>query len=243
MLIPIIAIFAIVFVALLAVQLGTNALVLTGMSQDSARFQAASAFFGVGFTTREAEMVVNHPVRRRIILHLIIAGNVGIASALATLIVTLMQDDKGMNDVLLVLFLIVVGVVVVGLFLNLSWIKHPLDKLMKTSLQKAGVMRALDYEVLLRAREGFNVAEVELWEGHPYAGKMLMESRPSDDGIVVLGILRTDGRFVGAPHKHERLVVGDVLMVYGSDEAVSRLGQQENGRDERRSQGDQVREP
>lgn len=228
MLIPIIAIFAIVFVALLAVQLGTNALVLTGMSQDSARFQAASAFFGVGFTTREAEMVVNHPVRRRIILHLIIAGNIGIASALATLIVTLMQDDKGMNDVLLVLALIVVGVVVVGLFLNLSWIKRPLDRLMKASLQKAGVMRALDYEVLLRAREGFNVAEVELWEGHPYVDKMLMESRPSDDGIVVLGILRADGRFVGAPDKHERLVVGDVLMVYGSDEAVSRLGRTGN---------------
>ncbi len=40
---------------------------MTGLSWDAASFQSYSAFFGVGFTTREAELVVNHPIRRRII--------------------------------------------------------------------------------------------------------------------------------------------------------------------------------
>ncbi|MDZ4851234.1 MAG: hypothetical protein SGI77_18250 [Pirellulaceae bacterium] len=48
-----------------------------------------SAFFGVGFTTREAELVVNHPVRRRIIRDLILAGNIGLTSSLATLVATM----------------------------------------------------------------------------------------------------------------------------------------------------------
>ena len=60
-----IALLVIVLLSLLAVRLGANALVLSGMSKSAAQFQAASAFFGTGFTTNEAELVVNHPVRRR----------------------------------------------------------------------------------------------------------------------------------------------------------------------------------
>lgn len=88
------ALLVIVLVALMVVKLGSSALQLTGMSQPVALFQAASAFFGVGFTTKEAELVVNHPIRRRIILHLIIAGNIGLTSALATLLVTFIQSDE-----------------------------------------------------------------------------------------------------------------------------------------------------
>ena len=91
---PIIALLVIALVSLLAVRVGATALMMTGLSWDTASFQAYSAFFGVGFTTKEAEMVVNHPVRRRIIRDLILAGNVGLTSALATLVVTLLQTGS-----------------------------------------------------------------------------------------------------------------------------------------------------
>ena len=38
------------------------ALRLTGLPEHSARFQAISALTGTGFTTSEAEMIVNYPV-------------------------------------------------------------------------------------------------------------------------------------------------------------------------------------
>lgn len=215
-----IALLIIVVVALLLVQLGANALVLTGMSRSAAVFQAASAFFGVGFTTREAEMVVEHPVRRRIILHLIIAGNIGLTSALATLIVTLVQSRELDDHFWITALLFLAGAVAFGLMLNIGWIKRPLDALMCYTLTRAGVIRALDYEVLLHVKEGFSVSEVEMWEGHPYSGKALHESRPSDAGLVILGIHRADGTFTGAPHKQAVLHPGDVVMVYGSDAAV-----------------------
>jgi hypothetical protein len=223
MLIPLTALGVIVVLALLIVQLGANALVLTGMSQSAARFQASSAFFGVGFTTREAEMVVDHPVRRRIILHLIIAGNIGITSALATLIVTMLDNERTGFSLLLLLVLVVGGALAFGLLLNVGFVKRPLDRMMKFALKRAGVIRALDYDVLLHVREGFSVSEVELWEGHPYAGLELRQSRPSDAGIVVLGIHGKDGRFIGAPDKSVMLHPGDVAMVYGSDNAVRRM--------------------
>lgn len=217
---PLIALLVIIVLALLVVQLGSNALVLTGMSQAAARFQASSAFFGVGFTTLESEMVIDHPVRRRIILHLIIAGNIGLTSALATLIVTMMRNDnEGLNFVLM-LFLVVGGAVAFGLLLNVDLIKRPLDLLMTRSLTKAGVIRALDYELLLKIKEGYCVSELEIEEGHPLEGKALKESRPSDQGIVVLGIHHAGGGFVGAPDKDEVIRAGDVVMIYGADDVV-----------------------
>ena len=50
------------FVSLLITRVATVALTTTGMSAPVARFQARSAMSGVGFTTSEADSVVNHPV-------------------------------------------------------------------------------------------------------------------------------------------------------------------------------------
>ena len=88
---PLIALLAIVTVSLLIVRIGTTALMMTGLGRDTSSFQSYSAFFGVGFTTEEAENVVNHPVRRRIIRDLILFGNVGLTSALATIIITFLD--------------------------------------------------------------------------------------------------------------------------------------------------------
>ena len=97
----IITLAVIAFFSLLAVRVATIALTMTGLSYDTAIFQSYSAFFGVGFTTREAELVVNHPVRRRIIRDLILAGNVGLTSALATTVASLLQNSHVLHPIVL----------------------------------------------------------------------------------------------------------------------------------------------
>ena len=57
------------------------------------------------------------------------------------------------------------------------------------------------YAIRSYYEEGFTVSEVGIWESHPYANLELWESRPSDAGIVVLGVHRPDGTFIGAPGK------------------------------------------
>jgi Trk-type K+ transport system membrane component len=71
------------------------ALTHTGLSKESSKFQARSAFTGVGFTTNESEKVVNHPVRRKILLILMILGNAGIISGITSLIVGFSDIDDG----------------------------------------------------------------------------------------------------------------------------------------------------
>ena len=60
------ALICTLIVSFLVTRIGSVALSLTGMAQDSARFQAKSAYTGVGFTASESEQVVDHPVRRLI---------------------------------------------------------------------------------------------------------------------------------------------------------------------------------
>ncbi|MGI9239406.1 MAG: TrkA C-terminal domain-containing protein [Verrucomicrobiales bacterium] len=220
----ILALFIIASVSLIVVRVGATALMMTGISWDSASFQSYSAFFGVGFTTREAEMVVNHPLRRRIIRDLILAGNIGLTTALATLIVTFVQSDDT-SQTINSLGLIGAGIIVLILLSKLGFLKRLLDRLIRHSLERAGVVHALDYELLLRVEAGYCISEIDVLPDSPVAGKSLAESRPADMGVVILSIQRDDGTFTGAPGAQDRIVATDVITAYGHESDLSKLTQ------------------
>ncbi|MCB1237570.1 MAG: TrkA C-terminal domain-containing protein [Verrucomicrobiae bacterium] len=209
-------------VSIIVVRVGATALMMTGLSWDTSSFQAYSAFFGVGFTTREAELVVEHPVRRRIIRDLILAGNVGLTSALATLVVTFVHSSET-GDTVRAAGWILGGLALFVAFVNLPIVKRLLDWAIRKSLERAGVRHALDYELLLRVHSGYSVSEVEVLESCALAGRRLRESRPADDGIIVLGISKASGEFRGAPGPEDVIEIGDVITVYGEDEAIKHL--------------------
>ncbi len=173
-------------------------------------------------------MVVGHQVRRRIILHLIIAGNIGLTSALATLIVTFVgKSDEGASALFSVIGIVLLTILVLYVLASTSYIRKPMDALMRYSLERAGVARALDYELLLNVEHGYCVSDFKIGEDHPFEGKALCESRPNDQGIVVLGITKPNGSFLGTPGKDVVLEAGDTLMVYGSEEAVDKMARSE----------------
>src|SRR5881275_478532 len=86
--VALISVLVLVLLSVLITRVATVALSLTGMSRESARFQARSALTGVGFTTSEAEDVVTHPVRRRIVGGLMLVGSAGVVTAVGSLILS-----------------------------------------------------------------------------------------------------------------------------------------------------------
>lgn len=80
--------FLVILVTLIMVRAAILALAATGLPYEIARFRARSALSGVAFTTSEAETVVGHPVRRRIVLTLMLVGNAGLVTIAASLILT-----------------------------------------------------------------------------------------------------------------------------------------------------------
>lgn len=85
----------VVMISLLITRLATVILTATGMSRETARFQARSAFSGTGFTTKEAEDVLNHPVRRKVIAGLMLLGNAGIVAAASSTILGFRGGTSG----------------------------------------------------------------------------------------------------------------------------------------------------
>lgn len=221
---PLLVLAAITIVALLVVRIGAAALVLTGLSTDTARFQAYSAFFGVGFTTHEAELVVNHPVRRRIIRDLIIAGNIGVFSALTSVLVTFLREPEkgGLTDLHKAL-IIVSGALLLAFIAHLKPVRRLIDYSVAATLSRAGVLHPADYELLLRIQAGYCVSEVEIEADHWLVGSDLRHCGLSEVGLLVLGIARSDGTFIGAPNAATNILAGDVLTVYGRETQVHTL--------------------
>lgn len=78
-----ITLFLVVALSALITKVATIALMHTGLSTQSARFQARSAYTAAGFTTSESEKIMNHPVRRKIIFNLMLIGNAGIVTVMS----------------------------------------------------------------------------------------------------------------------------------------------------------------
>lgn len=212
----------------LAIKVATTALMMTGLSFDTASFQSYSAFFGVGFTTKEAELVVNHPVRRRIIRDLILIGNIGLTSALATMVATFVQGNNVLQSLLIILAAVAIALAssYIG---RIRILRRTLDRLISYSLTQAGLVRVLDYELLLRVEHGYVVSEYLIESGNPLVGKMLRESRPWDAGVVVLAIRRDDELLPGIPGPSQTVHAGDVLVLYGQEKDALRLMQCHTG--------------
>ncbi|MDB4786514.1 MAG: hypothetical protein P8M30_20545 [Planctomycetaceae bacterium] len=92
--IAILSLLFVVVISLLIVRVATVALTLTGLSRELARFQARSAFTGSGFTTQESEQIMQHPVRRRIIMLLMLLGNAGIVTVISSLFLSLTSESE-----------------------------------------------------------------------------------------------------------------------------------------------------
>jgi hypothetical protein len=218
----IVALFLITAISLLVIRIGATALMMTGLSWDTASFQSYSAFFGVGFTTKEAEMVVNHPVRRRIIRDLIFAGNIGLTSGMVTLIVTVLQEKKWVNP-LTVIGSLLAGIFILLLLFKIGFFQRVLDHLIQRTLEKAGLVRALDYELLLRIQSGFCVSEIEILSDTCLAGRMLKVARPAEWGVLIMAISRGGKALPGIPGPRTVVEAGDVVTAYGHEHDLKKI--------------------
>ena len=67
------------------------------------------------------------------------------------------------------------------------------------------------------------VREVTVDENAWLADKQVKECRLHDEGVLILGIYRADGHYVGAPLADTRMYAGDVLILYGRSSTLKNL--------------------
>lgn len=228
--IPMISLLTVVALGLLVTRVGTVMLMLTGLSRDLARFQARSAFTGVGFTTQESEQIVSHPVRRRIVLWLMLLGNAGLIAAISSLLPVFIQSETGSSDFLRRILLLVCGLTLLGAMATSEWLDRQLTRVIAWALKRWTNVDAFDYSRMLHLASGYSVSELVVDPGDWLEHKSLADVRLGDEGVQVLGIRRKEGGYVGAPTGKTMFLAGDVLVVYGRSEQLAELAARRAGR-------------
>ncbi|MFO7852373.1 MAG: TrkA C-terminal domain-containing protein [Bacteroidota bacterium] len=218
----IITLVIILAVSLLITRIATIALTHTGLSRQSAKFQARSAFTGVGFTTSESEKVVSNPVRRRILLGLMLLGNAGIVTGIASLIVGFTSGAEESKMWVRVIVL-AAGLSLLWTLAQSNWVDKKLSVIINKFLKKYTRLDISDYASLLHLSGDYRIAEIGIDEKHWLLGKTLRNCKLRDEGMIVLGITRSDGTYIGAPQADTEIHKYDILTIYGRTKAMSNL--------------------
>ena len=209
-------------VSLLTVRVATVMLILTGLSLPLARFQARSAFTGCGYTTMESEQIVGHPVRRRIISTLMLLGNAGIVTTVGTLMAGLVAGNSTVPIWGRLLFLLV-GVAGLWAVASSRVVERMVNRWTFKLLKKYTHLEVRDYANLMHLSGAYGISELRVGEDDWLAERALKDLRLTKEGVVVLGINRRDGSYIGAPKAETKAHVGDVMIVYGSGDRLKEL--------------------
>lgn len=211
-----------VIVSIIVARVATVALTVTGLSREAARFQARSALTGAGFTTSESERVVDHPVRRRIISTLMLIGSAGIVTIIATLMLSFVGSERG-SDTLLRLGVLIAGLVLVLAAARSDRVDRWLTQLIARMLRRYTDLDTRDYARLLKLSGDYAITELTVQEGDWIADRALKDLELTEEGIIILGIQRVDGSYVGAPRGSSPVRAGDTLVVYGRGRRLAEL--------------------
>jgi len=209
----VILVIIVVFIIVMIRKVATVALQLTGLDKITASFQALSALTGTGFTTKEAELVLNHPTRRRIISLLMIVGNAGTVAVIAGLVSSFVSIASPWAIIRFV-------ILVIALYLIFKMATHTrlariLSKKIEEKLRQRFKIQKRTVQKILDLGEDYGIAEITLHESSPMVGKTLASSDLSRKKILVLAIERGKEKSL-VPRGNHKLQTGDILICYGS---------------------------
>jgi uncharacterized membrane protein YbhN (UPF0104 family) len=163
--IAVLSLLVVVTLSIMVTRIAAVALTHTGMARQAARFQARSAFSGAGFTTTESEQVVRHPVRRRIVLILMLLGNAGIVTAVSSLILTFVRQGEAGFGLQIKIPLLVAGLLVLWALASSKLFDRFVSRVVGWMLDRYTELQARDYDSLLRLGGDYRIAELGIEPG------------------------------------------------------------------------------
>jgi len=191
------------------------------MERHKARFQALSAITGTGFTTPEADSVVNHPKRRRIVAWLILIGTTGVITLLVGLILIVRSGIEAPSP----LFIIVVISVIAILFviIRIGIVGRISDLILRFLRAGPGRNWLADKEILVQTGP-YAVVSIRMDEKVVKTGMNIGEIGLMEEGMTILAIERKN-TVLSLPDADEQVQLGDQLLCYGDVRKISGMNE------------------
>jgi len=217
-----------IVISFTVVRVGAIAFELTGLDWSLSKFQALSCFTGTGFTTKESELIVGNPQRRQIASVLMVLGNVGIVTLIATfansLNPTIVFPKLNMPFLDLIIPSVIspfVNLLVIILVLYYSYrfyIKSKYAKkftdYLRRLMVKKEIINPVSFEDLLVSTGGLGISSVDITSNNPALNKSIRKLDFMHKDLAILAILRS-GEILTNPSYDTKLLVGDKLICYG----------------------------
>ncbi|GAI44781.1 unnamed protein product [marine sediment metagenome] len=230
-----VVLFIIVLVAsFIIVRIGAIAFQLTGLEWSLAKFQSLSCFTGTGFTTKEAELITTNTQRRRIASILMVLGNAGLITMIATAASALnprkavwarlsesflpFSIPEGVMPWVNIIIIVLAVYVIYKVFTHKKLAKKITDSLRKKILRRE-IIKKVSFEELLMLTGGYGITRIDVREKSPFIDKSLAESDLRKKDITVLAIVRGDTT-IPNPGANTKIMFGDELISFGNLENI-----------------------
>jgi Trk-type K+ transport system membrane component len=219
----------ILIISVVVVKLGAIAFELTGVNDTQAIFQAISCFTGTGFTTKEAELVVSDPQRRRIASVLMVLGKAGFVTLLATFANSLTASDlsipylhgvvpQGVETLIKVAFIVLVAFTIYKIITHTK-LSTSLSEMLKKRIVNRSFIRPVSFKELLVATGGYGVSSVKVFKDSSLENRTLHDAKLEAHDIIILALERS-GKVTTRPPAQTKITVGDKLICFGKLDTI-----------------------
>lgn len=191
---------------------------LTGLEMSKARFQVISLITHTGFTTRESELILQHPTRRVIASSLMFISYIAQITLISVFLHLLTQNRQRLEIVAVVLVVVVVFIFVStrNRYVS-SRFNRFIEKLLKRQVQKS--MEKQSVGQVLNIGADYSIYEILIDGNSAIAGKTLAQAKLTEDYIQVLQVDHGSG-ITEFPKSSLVIEAGDKLIVYGKTESI-----------------------
>ena len=189
---------------------------LTGIPMDKAKFQVISLITSTGFTTKESEIITQHPIRRRIASWLMIFSYLSTAiliSFILRIITTKITDAKSLTIVVGC----ILGSILLTLFLLRVSIPEKIEHLIERIILKSERWENMHQNSLtnILQKKGYGIYEIYIGKNNFLVGKSIIESGLKSLEIQILNIDKGD-ELMNFPSPQYVFQVTDRITVYGN---------------------------
>lgn len=212
--------FIILIILALIVEILSIALKVTGLDIEKARFQVISIITHTGFTTRESELITQHPTRRKIAKGLMLISYVG-AAVLISITVNAFRSQQTFFYFAIYssIFLLISNILI-----RKKYIVTKFERFLEIKLRRRMKVNSKyrTVEEVLNLNDKYGVMDFVISEDNILVGVTLQEAQLKENYIQVLNIDR-GSHIIYFPKNDFCFDIGDRVLVYGEMEKINKL--------------------
>lgn len=201
-------------IVILVIEISVTLMKLTGLKGTVARFQVISMLTGTGFTTDESKSIIDHPVRRKISMFLILFGAFSLAVIISS-ISTLLTDDLRLMELSIIIGILVVLVVLV----KAPFLNNRLSNKMKSEMYNHYELWEHPIEEVLFLEEEDVVMEIDIYEDSQFIDVKAFDVISDGADINILFIESGEVKIRKELYEY-KIKLGDNLFLYGNKKEI-----------------------